>query len=125
MTKPKGRLESEVLSGVLSYLDIRQDIFYWRQNTGAAKFEEFYVKFGLEGQADIQGLLAPFGRFFGIELKREIGGVVSDAQKRWGQNVINHGGIWVVARSVIEVERALGPEKSKIMKIRKDRVIHR
>lgn len=119
------RLESEVQAGVLGYLGIRQDLEFWRANTGGAKFDEFYVKFGKEGAADIQGLQAPHGRFFGIECKREKGGTLSEAQIRWGQNVVNHGGLYIVARSVEEVQLALGPELAKIVKIRRPRVIHR
>jgi len=113
----KGRLERQVQTGVLAYLSIRKDIIFWRQNVGAVKFDDFFVRFGLRGAADIQGIQGPTGRFFGIECKREIGGKVSQEQENWGQNVENAGGLYIVARSVEAVEKALGPEQVRVVKL--------
>ncbi len=125
----KGRLESPVQAGIIAYLSIRNDCWFWRANTGGAKFDKYYVQFGLKGAADLQGvqsILSPWvagyqqvmiGRFFAIESKREKGGKWSDDQKRWGANVVAHGGIYVVANSVELVQQALGPEQVRIQKI--------
>ncbi len=122
----KGRRESEVQAGIVGYLEMRQDLFFWRVNVGGAQLTGgFYVKFSEPGAADLQGLQAPHGRFFGIECKREIGGKLSEAQIRWGENIKNHGGLYIVARSVEEVQLALGPEQAKVIKIRPPRVIRR
>jgi hypothetical protein len=112
-----GRKESVVQAGVLAYLYLRKDCICWRSNTGGVKFGNAYVKFGLRGAADIQCVQAPTGRFIGIECKREIGGRLSKDQETWGQNVEIHGGLYVVARDVAAVERALGPEQVRVTKI--------
>ncbi len=124
----KGRKESQVSAGVIAYLHTRRDIFWWRANTGGTKYGDAYVKFGLPGQADIQGVqclvdwpeghgtFRTTGRFFGIELKREKGGKVSENQEIWGVNVARHGGLYIVARSVQEVHAGLGPEQAMVSK---------
>lgn len=113
----KKRLESAVQAGIISYLCFRPDFVWWRSNTGAAKFGEALVRFGTKGAADIQGVLAPHGRFVGIETKREEGGVLSAFQKAWGENVVKHGGLYIVARDVQTVIEALGPPSVKVVKV--------
>jgi hypothetical protein len=113
----KGRLERDVQAGILAYLETRADLFFWRQNTGAVRFEKAFVKFGTPGAPDIQGILAPTGRLTGIECKREIGGRLSVFQERWAENCRRHGGLYIVARSVDDVAKALGPVQARIPKI--------
>lgn len=50
------------------------------------------------------------GRFIGIEVKREKGGVVSELQKSKIRQIKNAGGIAFVARSVEEVSAMLRHE---------------
>ncbi|MGO2084168.1 VRR-NUC domain-containing protein [Vagococcus sp.] len=50
------------------------------------------------------------GRFIGIEVKREKGGVVSELQKSKIRQIKNTGGIAFVARSVEEVSTMLKHE---------------
>lgn len=116
--KPKGRLESEVQAGILAYLETRPDCWAWRQNVGAAYFGGFFVKFGKKGAPDIHGIQAPEGRFFVVECKREIGGELSDAQKRWRDNFINFGGLYIgPARELDDVICGLGPIRARVVKI--------
>lgn len=115
---PKGRLEREVQAGVMDYLETRTDIFCWRSNTGAAWYGDFFVKFGKKGAPDIHGVKAPEGRFFVVECKREKGGDLSDAQKRWRDNFVNHGGLYIgPARSIDDVINGLGPVLAHVPKI--------
>lgn len=140
----KGRRESEVSAAIQAYLSTRTDLFWWRANTqaGVARSGQ-YMRSGVKGQADIQGVQprlhnvlvvrndqrAPatwiYGQFFAIEVKREKGGKLSEDQRRWGENVANHGGIYIVARSVRDVAEALGPELAKVDKVTKPRVYPR
>lgn len=108
-----GRRESEVLSGVISYLHSRRDVWFWRNNSGAASFSPgSFTRFGIPGAADIIGVQAPYGRMFAVECKRELGGTVSKAQEAWGSNLERCGGLYIVARGFDAVARALGPVKS-------------
>lgn len=94
----------------------RPDLRIWRQNTGQAwqpntpqaraalkrlvdsmpgQFRP--VQYGTPGAADVQGVLAPAGRFVAIEVKAERGRL-AEAQERWGAMVTKHGGLYVVAK---------------------------
>jgi hypothetical protein len=116
--KPKGRLEKDVQAGVIAYLEMRTDCWSWRSNTGGAFFGNFFVKFGKRGAPDIHGLQAPEGRFFVVECKREVGGGLSDDQKAWRDNFVNHGGLYIgPARSVDDVVAGLGPVRVHVVKI--------
>jgi hypothetical protein len=115
---PKGRLERDVQAGVISYLETRTDFLWWRANTGAVRFGKDFVKFGLRGAPDLQGILAPTGRFIGIECKRELGGELSVFQERWAENCRRHGGLYIVARSVDDVVNGLGrPLQAHVQKV--------
>lgn len=114
--KDKGRLEREVQAVVLGYLSFRADFFFWRANTGVAQFGKSFVKYGLPGAPDIQGVQAPSGRFVGIELKREQGGAWSPDQRRWAANCEAHGGIYILATCVHDVVAGLGPCYAHISK---------
>lgn len=120
------RRESVVSAGVHGYLETRTDVFFWRANTGAgiAPSGQF-VRSGLKGQGDYLGLQAPEGRFISIECKRERGGKESPDQQRFRENVIRHGGIAVVVRSVDEVAAALGPVRAHVVKLHREMVIPR
>lgn len=104
------RHEGEVQAGILGYLGMRGDCFFWRANSmGMSRRPGHFMRAGIKGQPDILLALAPTGRMVGIEVKREIGGRVSQAQKLWGAALEAKGGLWIVARGVDDVAKALGP----------------
>lgn len=120
----KGRRESEVQAGVTAYLNTRTDCYWWRQNTGAARFNDFFVRFGIKGASDfigVQARLQSHGRMFAIETKREIGGELSEDQELFRDNIQRFGGLYVVARSVDEVQLALGEPQVRLTKVMKTR----
>lgn len=90
--------ESEVLRDCISWLYVN-GIFCWRNNTGSCKQGNRYIRFGLKGSADIIGLL-PDGRFLAVECKREEGGRLSDAQKKFAEKIRQNKGIYIVANSL-------------------------
>ena len=77
----------------------------WNHNTGMAQAfdSERIVKYGLEGSADIIGIIAPRGTFLAIEVKTGTGRQ-SDAQKRFESMIKKYGGIYIVARSLKDCE---------------------
>lgn len=77
-----------------------------RVNTGAAVVKGRLVRFGVPGTADICGVLAPAGRFLAIECKSATG-KQRKAQVTFQRVVEAMGGIYVLARSVDDVDRAL------------------
>lgn len=124
MSTPEQVLSSEIVAAVGALPGLR----LWRQNTGVA-YQPISdagrealrqlarrpgmvrpVHYGLPGSTDYIGLVAPRGRFVGLEVKTERGRL-SEQQGRFGAMVQSLGGIWIPARSVDEardgVARAL------------------
>lgn len=78
----------------------------WRQQVGTFMGPSGHpVKVGLEGQADLGGVLST-GRMLQIEVKAE-NGRLSEAQERWGAMVQRMNGLWLVARSADDAVRAV------------------
>jgi hypothetical protein len=76
-----------------------------RINTGAAVIGRRLVRFNPLGTPDLVGLLSPTGRFVGIEVKSGTGKQRKEQQTM--QRVIEaFGGLYVLARSVDDVDRA-------------------
>lgn len=102
--------ESAILSASIKWLWANQ-CFVWRNNTGGmsksytrkdGSVSHSRVKFGLPGSADIIGVNR-FGRFIAIECKRE-DGELTPLQERYRDQVIAHGGVYVVVRSIDDLE---------------------
>jgi len=118
------RLEGEVAAGVVQYLNLRPDFFWFRNNVGGFRpASGGFIKYGKKGSGDYLGCQARkmadgsiWGRFVSIELKREKGGKVSDDQIKFREDVIAHGGVAVVAKSIDEVHAALGEPNVRIPK---------
>lgn len=114
-----GPREVAVLAAVEAYLKCRGDCVFWRNNTGAySPRPGQFIKFGHEGSGDFIGCIGPTGRMFSVECKRPQGGKVSAAQERFGARLVEAGGIYVVARSVAEVEAALPPVAVELTRTR-------
>lgn len=78
----------------------------WRVNTGAARIGDRFIRFGIKGQADIQGVLAPSGRAVFIECKTRTGRLRPE-QIAFGRMVAEMGALFIVARSLEDVDREL------------------
>jgi hypothetical protein len=100
--------ESQVVSDIFREFGARPDLRIWRQNTGAARTPGGrFVRFGIPGQADISGLRLPSGQRLEIECKVPAGGRQSKEQRQWQTIIERFGGLYVLARSVADVEAAL------------------
>ncbi|MBP3958368.1 VRR-NUC domain-containing protein [Gemmata sp. G18] len=79
-------------------------VFVWRNNTGGFKHPVTgkYIRFGFPGSPDLLGMTRS-GRFLGIECKRE-GGRLEDSQKRFKEQCEASGGIYLVIRSIDDLE---------------------
>jgi hypothetical protein len=105
------QLETPLMKEILLQIGSRPDVRLWRNNVGAAKGRgkqgrEYFVRFGLPGSADLSGLLAN-GRRLEVEVKRPKGGRHAEEQKSFGAMIERFGGLYVLARSVDDVERAV------------------
>lgn len=101
------RLEAETQAEILAAYANHPRVVLWRQNTGALAIGKRFVRFGLPGQADISGLIAPTGRALFIEVKSDRGRQ-SPQQVTFQRFVEKHGGLYVLARSLSDVRGALG-----------------
>ena len=96
-----------LVNDILREFGSRPDIRLWKQATGAARTKTGAVlKFGIKGQADISGITDTGQR---IEIECKTGkGRLSKEQKRWRAMIEKFGGVYVLARSVEDVEREIG-----------------
>ena len=97
--------EHDVLNAIIRAYGTRTDCRVWRQNTGAARYGQQVVRFGVPGQADLTGLLAD-GRRLEIEVKSSTGRQ-SPAQAAYQAMIERFGGIYILARSVADVADGL------------------
>jgi hypothetical protein len=108
----RGMTEHELVQSILLEFGSRPTLRLWRHNVGAATYRGKdgarggLVRFGQAGQADIMGLIAPSGRFLAVECKTATGRQ-SDAQRNWQAMVERFGGLYILARSIDDVRRAL------------------
>jgi hypothetical protein len=100
--------EKDIQTAILHALAAIPGIRAWRSNTGVARpfGKEYGVKFGVNGQADISGLVWGSGRRLEIECKTPIGRL-SQRQIWFREMIIGAGGVHIVARSVDDVIRGL------------------
>ena len=100
--------EHQIQQQIIASFGARPGMRIWRNNTGALRDERGHlVRFGLQGSADILGIMAPHGRLLAIEVKAGAGRQ-SEQQVRFQEMVTNHGGLYILARSVEDVAAVLG-----------------
>lgn len=116
---PAGPSEAWIQHEILKAFGANQYLRLWRANVGVGWFANgeparvndpgaYPVKFGTPGQADLSGLFWPSGRRLEIECKTERGRLSED-QLSFQRMIETFGGLYVVARSVADVEAALAP----------------
>lgn len=94
--------ENEVLASCIELLSL-MNIYCWRNNTGALKDATGrLIRFGKVGSSDILGVL-PDGKFLAVECKKSKGGIVSEYQEEFLQEINNCGGVGLVVRSSEEL----------------------
>ena len=92
--------EHEIQSVILEYLALMK-IKAWRQNTGATKIGDRYIRFGKKGISDILGIL-PSGKFLAVEVKRE-GNKPTPEQQEFIDDINRNNGLAFVATSLEDV----------------------
>lgn len=98
--------ESFLVHAILRAWGAHPSLRIWRQNTGGALLKDRFVQFGTPGQGDISGLLLPHGRRLEIECKTERGRQTAE-QVSFQAMIERFGGLYVLARSVEDVDAAL------------------
>ena len=98
--------EARIQAAILEWSRLRPDLTLWRRNVAALKVDGRFMRFGKPGMSDLTGHLIPSGRRLEVEVKAP-GGRLTVPQRAWGDFVESTGGIFLVARSVADVESAL------------------
>ena len=99
--------ETAIQSAICDYLALKGYLFSRTNNapiydTGRKAFRAL-PKYTRKGWPDI--CLIKNGKFYGIEVKSEVGRL-SLEQEELGRDIIIHGGMYVVARSIDDVQAA-------------------
>ncbi|AFC22538.1 hypothetical protein phi1422_0018 [Bdellovibrio phage phi1422] len=97
-TKAHQKLVDDILFAIGSRADVR----LWPRHVGAARGfddDEFIIKYGIKGETDLDGVVAPWGLRLAIEVKTGAG-VLNDDQEKWERMITKFGAIHIVARSV-------------------------
>lgn len=101
--------ESKVVDACIKWL-WQRGVFCWRNNTGALRDKRNHlIRFGKVGSPDIIGI-APWsschrGKFIGIECKSSTG-KMTPHQEEFCSKVTANFGIYIVARSIDDLEAA-------------------
>ena len=106
--KAKPQKESLVVQGILQWAGYKPGLLLWKSRGGTVQLRTGnWVNFGPKGLPDLVGMYR--GRFIGCECKTAKG-KQSDVQKEFQEKVEKHGGIYVLARAVADLEAALEAE---------------
>lgn len=102
-----GLCEADIQQAILIEFGSRPGLRIWRSNAGAARTRTgALVRFGVPGQADLSGIIAPHGRRLEIEVKSATGRQ-SDQQRKFQEMIESMGGIYILARSLEDVRNGL------------------
>ena len=102
--------ERQILRACLHLLLISPEVaFAWRQNTGAARLENRFVRFSFMGCSDIIGMLAD-GRFLAVECKATGERATAD-QQAFLDRVNEHGGLGICVDDPARLARALAAKR--------------
>lgn len=101
--------EQHLVADILAKWGAHPRVRIARINTGAAKMHGRFVRFNPPGTADIVGIIAPSGRMLMIECKSPTG-KQRDDQKTMQKVVDKFGGLYILARSVEDVDVVLNKE---------------
>lgn len=105
--------EKQVQNEILRYLATRGDeLRAWRSSTGVARAidDDRIMRFGVNGQADISGILAD-GTRLEIEVKNKCGRQ-SEEQRNFQAMILSMGGLYILARSPDDVRRGIDDFKA-------------
>ena len=103
--------ETIIQNAILEAIGSRDDLYIARRNVGLARDPDTgrVVKFGVPGEADLQGVLR-LGPRVGLAVALEVKtptGRQSSTQRKWESAWTRRGGFYRVVRSVDDAEQAL------------------
>ena len=102
-------IESSILQACLVYLSYKPEVYWIRNNSGAAQTIRHgrpggYIQFGKKGSPDI--VICHNGQYIGLEVKSPTGHQSGD-QKQAEADIRKAGGLYYIIRSVDELQRII------------------
>lgn len=108
----------QLCDDILFHIGSRPECRLWPRVVGVGRALNNYdhvISYGIPGEADLQGIMAPSGRMIAIEVKTGQG-VLSDKQKTWRAMAEKFGALYIEARSleqaIEEVDKAIQAQYS-------------
>jgi len=101
-----------LVTKILCELSKNPNIRVWQNSTGVAKSldDERFIKYGLNGSADILGIIfrqdLNVGQFLALEIKTG-SARQSKAQLNFEKMIKDRGGVYILARSVLDALRGV------------------
>lgn len=95
--------EHNIQSSIIDYLS-KKGIFHYRNNSGAVKTEDRFVRYGTPGSPDIICVIS--GRYVGIEVKTDTGRQ-NASQKAFQESLLACGGIYFLVHNIDEAMEAI------------------
>lgn len=98
--------EAEISASILLRVGGRKDCYARKNITGVARALTApyqIVKYGRVGSPDIEGVMWPWGLYFGIEVKT-LKGTQREAQSIFERAIKKKGGIYIVGRNPDDAE---------------------
>lgn len=101
------KLVDDILYAVGSLPNVR----LWPRHVGGVSnlgntFNQRFIRYGIPGESDLQGILSPSGRYICFEIKTGKG-KLSKAQKTWRDMMISFGAVYKECRSVEDALEAI------------------
>jgi hypothetical protein len=106
--------EKQLQNAILREFGTRPDMRLWRASAGAARIGRRFIRFGVPGQADLTGIITVggIGVSLWIEVKSPTGR--QGQEQMWFQQIVSKlGGLYVLARSVTDVENGIEAFKQR------------
>ena len=103
--------EKQIQNAILRVFGTDPQLRLWRANVGVARIGRRIVRFGIPGQADLTGIL-PGGLRLEIEVK-SANGRQSTEQHAFQRMIERFGGLYILARSVEDVQLALDGRRNE------------
>jgi len=95
------KAHQELLDKIMLAVGSLPNVRIWPRGVGLAKnmYNENVIRYGIPGESDLDGIIAPHGRRLHIEIKTG-SGKLSEKQQKFKAMIEKFGGVYIEARSV-------------------------
>lgn len=87
----------QLLDDIMLHVGSLPNIRIWPRSVGFDELRK--IRYGIPGESDLDGIIAPMGRRLHVEIKTG-SGEMSEKQKKFREMIERFGGVYIEARSV-------------------------